>query len=297
MAAEVADTAGALALPDDDEELLALAAIADLPPPGEGLFRDGSWLRKVNAEPVLLFGGGRALLLEVAHPLVAAGVAEHSDFRADPFGRLRRTLQAMTTIAFRDRASALAAARAVERAHRRVRGRLHEDAGRFRAGTPYDGRDPQSMRWVWATLVDTALAVYERFVSRLDPAAREAYYGEQCSLARVLGVPPELVPSSHADFQAYFDDMLAGDAIAVTDTARQIAAAVLETPRDVPGGRLMRLFTAALLPARLRAAFGLAYDDEMAGELAGLARSVRALRRPAPGGGRPSSLDASAHRR
>ncbi len=76
----------------DDEELLRRAGIVDPPPAIEGLFHEGCWLRKISREKVLLFGGGRALLLEVAHPLVAAGVADHSNFREDPFGRLQRTL-------------------------------------------------------------------------------------------------------------------------------------------------------------------------------------------------------------
>jgi uncharacterized protein (DUF2236 family) len=71
-------------LPDDDADLLALAGIDELPGEAEGLFRDGGWLRRVASEQVVLLGGGRALLLEVAHPLVAAGVAQHSDFRRDP---------------------------------------------------------------------------------------------------------------------------------------------------------------------------------------------------------------------
>ena len=161
-----------MALPLDDDALLALAGLGDPPPPEEGLFRRGCWLRRVSGEPVLLFGGGRALLLEIAHPLVAAGVAEHSSYRTDPFGRLQRTLEAMSAIVFRDRAAALAAARSVERAHQRVTGRLAAPAGRFAAGTPYSGRDPELMLWVWATLVDTALAVYERFVETLDVDAR-----------------------------------------------------------------------------------------------------------------------------
>jgi uncharacterized protein (DUF2236 family) len=113
-----------MALPLDDDALLAFAGLCDPPPPEDGLFRRGCWLRRVSGEPVLLFGGGRALLLEIAHPLVAAGVAEHSSFRSDPFGRLQRTLEAISAIVFRDRAAALAAARSVERTIQRVTGRL-----------------------------------------------------------------------------------------------------------------------------------------------------------------------------
>jgi uncharacterized protein (DUF2236 family) len=266
-------------LPLDDEALLAFAGLGHPPPAEEGLFRRGCWLRRITGEPVLLFGGGRALLLEIAHPLVAAGVAEHSSFRTDPFGRLQRTLEALSAIVFRDRAAALAAARGVERAHQRVTGSLSAAAGRFAAGTPYDGRDPELMLWVWATLVDTGLAVYERFVEALDDGARRAYYADHRSVVRVLGVPDALVPPSWEAFRAWFDGMLAGDALAVTKQAREIAAAVLEPAAAMSDAKRLRLITAGLLPPRLREAFGLAWDDASAAKLEALSTSVRGLRR------------------
>ncbi len=269
-------------LPADDEELLELAGLSDAAPPEEGVFRDGCWLRKVSAEPVLLFGGGRALLLEIAHPLVAAGVAEHSDFRRDPFGRLQRTLDAMTTIAFGNRASALEAARGVERAHARVSGVLEPGAGRFPAGARYAGRDPDLMLWVWATLADTALVVYQRFVAPLDAAALDAYQAEQRVVACVLGIPGERVPGCHADFRRYFDAMLEGDSLCVTPIAREIADAVLAAPGRLAGAGVMRSLSAGLLPARLRAAFGLAWDETRAKRIEALTASVRALRRDRP---------------
>ncbi len=266
-------------LPTNDEELLALAGVSDAPPPEEGLFRDGCWLRKVSAEPVLLFGGGRALLLEIAHPLVAAGVAEHSDFRRDPFGRLQRTLDAMTAIAFGNRATALEAARGVERAHARVAGVLENGAGRFPAGARYAGRDPDLMLWVWASLVDTALVVYQRFVAPLDAVALDAYLAEQRVVARVLGIPAARVPERHADFRRYFDAMLEGNTLCVTPGACEIADAVLAAPGRLVGAGVMRSLTAALLPARLREAFGLAWDPARAERIEALTASVRSLRR------------------
>jgi uncharacterized protein (DUF2236 family) len=268
-------------LPPDDAELLALAGLHHPPPPEEGLFRSGSWLRRVSGEPVLLFGGGRALLLEIAHPLVAAGVAEHSSYRSDPYGRLQRTLEAMTAIVFRDRATALAAARGVERAHRRVTGRLTEVAGRFPAGTPYSGRDPELMLWVWATLVDTAVLVYRRFVGELGGDALRAYYADHRSVARVLGVPGELVPPSWEDFRAWFDAVLESDSLAVTPTGLEIAKTVLEPPAAASEVRKLRLITTGLLPPRLREAFGLAWDEVSAARLEALTASVRGLRRQA----------------
>jgi uncharacterized protein (DUF2236 family) len=263
----------------DDEELLERAGIDSLPEGAEGLFRADSWIRRVSGESVTLFGGGRALLLEVAHPLVAAGVADHSNFRTDPFGRLQRTLDALNAVVFGDRARALAAARGVERAHDRVHGNLAEAAGPFPAGTPYHGRDPELMRWVWATLADTARAVYERFVEPLDPAAIAAYEADHRVVARVLGVPRELLPPDPAAFRRYFDGMLEGGTLAVSSQGRAIAEAVLHPPVPLAGGGMMRLVTAGLLPASLRRAFGLPWDDARAARLEALTASVRGLRR------------------
>jgi uncharacterized protein (DUF2236 family) len=264
-------------LPADDEALLALAGLDVLAAPADGLFREDGWLRRVSREPVLLFGGGRALLLEVAHPLVAAGVAEHSAFRQDPFGRLQRTLAAMSALTFGTRDEALEAARSVERAHRRVRGTLPEAVGPFAAGTPYSGRDPELVRWVWATLVDTALAVYRDFVGPLSAEAVQDHYRDQCVIARLLGVPPEILPPDAPAFRAWFDAALEGDVLCVGSAGREIAEAVLDAPAATGGP--VRTITAALLPPRLRDAFGLRWSPERAARYRGLADAVRGLRR------------------
>jgi len=272
-------------LPRDDADLLALAQPAGPAPGARGLFRDDGWLRRVSGAPVAIFGGGRALLLEVAHPFVAAGVAEHSAYRSDPFGRLQRTLAAMQAITFGEVPAALAAARGIERAHARVHGTLPEAAGPFAAGTPYSGRDPEAVRWVWATLADTAWLLYERFVEPLDAEAREAYYAEHRVLAVLVGVDPALVPPDWSAFRAYFEGMVEGDVLAVTALARDIAATVLDPPTDAGAARLARSITAGLLPPRLREAFGLAWDDARERRLEAMIEQVRGLRRAAPAAG------------
>jgi uncharacterized protein (DUF2236 family) len=260
----------------DDEALLAHAGVDVSLPEREGLFRNDGWLRRVSREPSVLFGGGCALLLEVAHPLVAAGVAEHSDFRRDPFGRLQRTLAAITAMALEPRADALAAARAVARAHDRVRGRLDEAVGRFAAGTPYSGRNPDLVLWVWGTLVDTALAVYRDFVGPIGGSALAEYHRDQRSLALLLGAPADRTPGDPASFRVWFDDMIEGDTLAVGAAARDIARAVLGAPGVASGP--VSLITAALLPARLRRDFGLAWDGDRERRYLALANGVRALR-------------------
>jgi uncharacterized protein (DUF2236 family) len=266
--------------PTEDESLLACAGIDASIPAREGLFRERGWLRRVSREPSVLFGGGCALLLEVAHPLVAAGVAEHSDFRRDPFGRLQRTLAAVSALALEPRDKALAAARGVARAHERVRGRLPERVGPFAAGTTYSGRDPDLVLWVWATLVDTALAVYRDFVAPLDAAALAEYHRDQRALALLLGAPADRTPGDPESFRSWFDGMIASDALTVGASAREIAHAVLGT-RGVERGPVP-LITAALLPPRLRSDFGLAWNDDRQRRYRELVAGVRSLRRDPP---------------
>src|SRR3954464_1731513 len=118
----------------------------------DGLFASDAVIRKVNGEGVLLLGAGRALLMHLAHPSVSAGVADHSGFAADPFARLRRTLDASYTIVFGSEADAREVARRIARVHDHV------------TGPGYAANDPALLLWVHATLVDTALRIYQRFV-------------------------------------------------------------------------------------------------------------------------------------
>lgn len=266
-------------LPVDDDELLESSGFNPLIADEESLFPEDCWLRRINGEQAVLFGGGRALLLEIAHPLIAAGVAEHSNFRTDPLGRLQRTLDAMGAIAFGRRSHAVAAARSVERVHGSVKGVLGTDAGPFSAETFYHGRDPELMRWVWATLADTALVVYERFVETLDESARNSYFADHSRMARLLGIPADEVPANHAEFRSYFDAMLEGDTLTVTSTARDIAKSVLEPPVRNSGTGTLRSVTAMLLPDRLRGEFGLRWDERRAAKMESFTRSIRELRK------------------
>jgi uncharacterized protein (DUF2236 family) len=184
----------------------------------------------------------------------------------------------MSKLTFADRATALLAARSVERSHRRVRGQLSAAVGRFAAGTPYDGRDPELVRWVWATLVDTSLLVYELFVGALAPEAREAYYQGQRVLARLLGVPAPMVPPTLAEFRAYFDAMIASDALGVGAQGRDIADAVLDPPGGMADAATVRLLTTALLPPRLRDEFALPWGASHEHRFAALRASVLRLR-------------------
>jgi len=241
----------------------ALRLLPDPLPPGvpgdPGLFGPGSSYWHIGRERVLLLGGQAALLLQLAHPLVAAGVAAHSRFQADPLRRLRATLSATLTVTFGDAAQARAAAARVAAVHRRVRGRLARPTGPFPAGTPYRASDPATALWVHATLVVTALEVFDRFVAPLDHGDREAYYQESKRSAAMFAVTPAMLPATYDDFCAYVGDVHAA-VLAVGPAARAAAGAVLATPRQLPlrlPAALAAPLTAGLLPAPLREAFGL----------------------------------------
>jgi uncharacterized protein (DUF2236 family) len=228
-----------------------------------GLFGPGSLTWRVNREGVLLLGGGRALLLQVAHPLVGAGVAQHSNYREDPFGRLYRTLDTVTTIVFGSTAEAKEAAARLHRVHARVKGDAED-------GTPYVATDPALIMWVHGTLLDTSLLVYESYIGRLSLDERERYYDEQKLLGEQYGVPVERQPPTYSDFNEYFDEMVNGGALKVTAALRDVAAATMRPKLPLPFvGRpvveYFNLVTTALMPAWLREDLGMAWGPGRAG--------------------------------
>lgn len=231
--------------------------------PTRSLYGPGSVTWRVNQEVVLLLGGGRALLMQVAHPLVAAGVAAHSNFEKEPLTRLWRTLHLSLTTVFGDAASALRAVQTIERVHDRVHGRLAATAGPFKKGTRYTAHDPRLLFWVHATLVGSALLVYEQFVTPLSPADRRAYYEESKIGARLFRIPARYVPRTLADFDDYLSEMVNGDVLAVSADSRKVAASILSPPLPLGLRQLFQtsnLFTVGLLPPVLRERYGLQWS-------------------------------------
>ncbi len=250
-----------------------------------GLYGPETLTWRINREGVLVAGGGRALVLQVAHPLVAAGVAQHSDYRSDPFGRLQRTLDVTTTIVFGTVEEATAASERLWSRHGLVKGTSDEAGGRFAAGAPYEAQDPALLMWVHATLVDTAIAVYDRYVAPLSAAERAAYYDEQKLLGEQFGIPREAMPATYDDFCNYFDRVVAEE-LAVTDSLRDVLDSILD-PELPPAAKLavrpmislVRLLTVGLLPQRLREELELAWSprDQRLLDVSGALRRVLPL--------------------
>ena len=222
---------------------------------------------QVNREGVLLLGGGTAIILQLAHPLVAAGVAQHSNYREEPWARLYRTLDMTTKIMFGPTDLADDTARKLRHMHGLIRGKTEESAGRFPAGTPYDARSPDLRMWVHATLVHVSLAVYTRYVGRLSVDEQRRYYDEQMLLGVKFGVPRDEQPPDFETFNEYFDDMLASDSIAVTHALRDVVDATLHPPLPriaAPVVQALNLATVGLLPASLRAELDLPWGRNRA---------------------------------
>jgi uncharacterized protein (DUF2236 family) len=221
---------------------------------------------RLHREVVMLAGWGRAILLQLAHPLVAQGVADHSGFASDRRGRVRRlerTLRAMLALTFGTAAEAAEAAAGINAIHDRVNGRLREGAGAFTAGIGYSAHDPALLAWVHATLVDTFLLTYERFVAPLSPVERDRYCREAAGVAPLLGIPPETLPQSTDELTAYMERMLSSGEIVVTRTARSLAREVLAPGLPWPARPLLalaRLATVGLLPPPIREAYGLEWS-------------------------------------
>ncbi len=250
----------------------------------DGYFAPESVIRRVGNSPLVpLLGGGSAVLLQVAHPLVAVGVVEHSDYQHDLWRRLLGTLRALYLITYGTKEEADRAGRDVQTVHARVHGQTGAQLGVFPAGTTYSASDPDLMLWVYATLVYSSIGIYHRFVNPLTVEEQERYYSEMALVARIFGTPADVIPATLADFRDYLRDRLAGDEIQVTEPARQVARVILRAPLPLPLRLLApahRLSTTALLPDRLRHEYGLSWTRSRAAALRGAARTIKVTAYP-----------------
>lgn len=208
--------------------------------------------RRINLEPVVMTGGGRAVLMQVAHPSVAAGVANFSDYRTDPWNRLFRTLDVMFKLAFGTPEQSKQQEKILAARHRRV-------AGENELGERYTAMDPALLVWVWATLVDTSVAVYENVSGPLRPDQRERFYQEQKAVAVGCHTPVDVIPANWDAFRDYWDKVVAND-LHITEPAMDVMRASMAPPLPRPFDKLSGASTAVtvyLLPESVREMFGL----------------------------------------
>jgi uncharacterized protein (DUF2236 family) len=237
-----------------------------------GLFGPGTISWQVDRELVVLAGGSCALLLQAAHPMVAAGVIEHSTYATDPFGRLMRTLTSSFDVAFGPRSQAEATIRRVNAIHARVRGTLPD-------GGSYSAQDPEALLWVHATLVDTALRVYTRFVEALTPDQEQAYHAEAAQVATRLGVAIGAIPVTIGELRGWMDEMVRSGRVRVTPAAREIAETVLHPLPLLPrvAWTAAHLVSLDTLREDIRRQYGITWSRARARGMDRLAAASRAV--------------------
>lgn len=217
----------------------------------------GTTFAAIASEALVLAGGARALLLQIAHPAIGRGVVEHSDFEQRVMGRFHATMTFVYASAFGTDAEYAAVRRQVNRAHVPVR------AAQTGAEPAYNAFDPHLQLWVAATLFQTMMDVYQRVFGAFSDAEKEQVYREFVTINRFLQIPPEAWPETEADFEAYWNASIRE--LRVTDATRRVAGQILY-PKNVPLWLRAtlpdaRLVTAGLLPPSIRQQFGMHWEE------------------------------------
>ena len=187
-----------------------------------GLYGPDSVTWRVHADPSMALAGLRALFFQAVHPLAMAGVAEHSDFREDPWGRLFRTADYVSVTTYGTTAEAQRAGAKVRGIHQRLSG-IEPESGRT-----YRVSDPELLRWVHCVEVESFLTTAIRSGLRVSAADRDRYYAEQTRGSALVGLDPSTVPASVAEMAAYFDRLR--PELHVTAEARRTARFILWPP-------------------------------------------------------------------
>jgi len=263
-----------LNVPTRSDMLWLLAA--GLPPPGPfpisdteldaGLFGPGSVTWQVMREPMLLLGASRALLMQVAHPLVAQGALDHSDFTSDPVGRFQRTVAWVTSVVFGTREEALAATREVNRMHRRVQGTLPADHATtaWSAGSAYQAGDRDLILWVHASLVDAMLETHDQMIGGLSNRQRDRFVREWDAVVQIMGLPEGSGWTGVAAMRDWIDSQLDAGVALPSQGSRRVANVILVPRLGMTGPKglaeLTGFITAGLLPEVVRRHYGIRWS-------------------------------------
>lgn len=230
--------------------------------PRAGIFGPGSITWQINCESAVFLGAGRAALLQIAHPWVAAALVQHSTLLGDPIARFHNTFRVVYTMVFGTLGQALAAARRLHALHTGIQGELPEPVASWPRGAHYEANEIDALRWVYATLVESAVLAYE-WVLPLGAHQREEYYQQSKTMAALFGIPATALPADWSAFAAYTGEMMTRPgALGVSPASRSLAHAVLSGAGSwIHPPRWYRALTVAWIPEPLREAFGLTLDN------------------------------------
>ncbi|MEH2688765.1 DUF2236 domain-containing protein [Bradyrhizobium diazoefficiens] len=244
------------------------------------MFGPSSVTWRIDREAVIFLGAGRALLLQLAHPWVAAAIAEHSRTLTDPIGRFHRTFDIVFAMVFGSLDRALLSSRQLYRRHSMIVGEMPETVGPFAAGSRYCANDIPSLRWVHATLVETGLMAHDLVLPQLSVEERERYWTEGRLFGALFGLTGDDLPADWSGFAAYTAAMVQSETLTVSPAAREIATQIFTGARPwLRPPRWYRALTASLLPERLRAGFGFELDER---DIRSADNAVKWIRRAYP---------------
>ncbi len=263
----------------DLDELLAELK-RSTPNPQLGIFGPDSVNWKVNRESALFLAAGRAALLQLAHPWVAAAIAQHSRTLENPIARFHNTFRVMFTVSFGSLDEASRTASTLHRLHESIRGTLPHGVGQYAHGSSYHANETSALAWVFATLIDGALLAYDLALPALTEPEREQYYQESRKSAALFGIPHDELPKDLPAFQTYMQSTMNSDVLGVSAATRQLAHQLQSgAGLPFPPPFWYRALTVHLLPSRFRGEFQFDYGEP---ERRAAERAVRWIQRVYP---------------
>jgi uncharacterized protein (DUF2236 family) len=225
-----------------------------------GVFGSNSISWKINRESALFLGAGRAALLQLAHPWVVAALDQHSSLLHNPISRFHNTFRTVFTMVFGSTDQAFRASRSLHLLHTRIRGKIPAPVASYEKDSPYEANQIPALRWVYATLIESAIFAYECVLPPLSDAERAAYYSEAKVLAGLFGIPSEALPPDWGAFKAYIYDMCQSQALGVSERSHFMAHRLLAGSGSwIKPPRWYRALTTEWMPPRFRVEFGLRF--------------------------------------
>lgn len=240
------------------EQLIAAAGRC-VTQPAEGIFGPHSATWRISRESAVFLGAGRAALLQLAHPWVAAALDQHSTVLDKPIARFHNTFRVVFTMIFGTSAQAFRAARSLYQMHTTITGDLPTAVAGYEQGSRYEALQVPALLWIYATLIESAVIAYES-VLPLNDQERAAYYAESKILAGLFGLPPDALPADWPAFNAYIAAICASQALGVSDRSRFMAQRIMTGSGSwihVP--RWYQALTTEWLPQRFRDEFALCF--------------------------------------
>jgi len=216
-------------------------------------------VRKVMRETANFAGGGVAALLQTAHPFIAKGISEHSNLKNNITLRFQNTFLYVFDIVFGDLPTILKAARAVKTLHNKVKGKFEVDSGQYLAGEEYTAFDVEAVKWVFSTLLETPLFMYDLLIEKLTDEEKQEIYSYVIKGSIAYGLTPKVFPETFKEFEDYYFSVINSDVMFVTKEAAIIKKLIMQPilwERYIPVVNTMDIVTGALMPPVVARKFG-----------------------------------------